>query len=87
MFEDNKKIKIRIMKRIGIILMLIAIVFQLSGQEATREKLNEKQLSAATDTNENTKVVVGKDLISVEDRQRRCQSKNGKQRFEYSRVA
>ena len=43
-------------------------MFRLSGQEVTKEKQNEKQIAVATDTNENTKVVVGKDLICVEDR-------------------
>ena len=55
------------MKKIGIILIISAFVFQLSGQEETKEKQNEKQLAVASDTNENTKVVVGKDLIRVED--------------------
>ncbi len=55
------------MKKIGIIFMVIAIAFQVSGQEKTKEKLYEKQLAVATDTNENTKVVIGKDLFSVED--------------------
>ena len=63
-----KTIKIFIMKKNGLIILLITIVFQLSAQDVTKEKQNEKQIAAVTDTNENTKVVVGKDLISVEDR-------------------
>jgi hypothetical protein len=55
------------MKKIGIILTLIAIMFQLSGQEVKKEKLGETQLAVATDTNDNTKVVIGKDALSVED--------------------
>jgi hypothetical protein len=55
------------MKKIGIILMLIAIVFPLTGQETKKEKLGENQLAAVSDTNENTKVVIGEDLFSVED--------------------
>jgi len=55
------------MKKIGIILTLIAIVFQLSGQEVKKEKLGETQLAVATDTNDNTKVVIGKDIFRVED--------------------
>jgi hypothetical protein len=60
--------RIFIMKKIGLIILLITTMFRLSGQEVTKEKQNEKQIVAVTDTNENTKVVVGKDLISVEDR-------------------
>ena len=55
------------MKKIGIILIFFALAVQLSGQEETKEKQNEKQLAVATDTNENTKVVIGKDFISVDD--------------------
>lgn len=55
------------MKKIGIILVLFATAFKLSGQEETKGNLTEKQLAVARDTNENTKVVIGKDLISVED--------------------
>jgi hypothetical protein len=55
------------MKKIGIILILVAIMFQVYGQEITKEKLSEKQLAVAIDTNENTKVVIGKNLLSVED--------------------
>ena len=55
------------MKKIGIILIFIAIVFQVSGQETTKEKQGENQVAVASDTNENTKVVIGEDLISVED--------------------
>jgi hypothetical protein len=55
------------MKKIGVILTLIAIMFQLSGQEVKKEKLGEAQLAIATDTNDNTRVVIGKDLLSVED--------------------
>jgi hypothetical protein len=55
------------MKKIGIILTFFAIVFQLSGQELTKEKQGENQVAVASDTNENTKVVIGKDLFSVED--------------------
>ena len=47
--------------------MFIAIVFQLSGQETIKEKQGENQVAVASDTNENTKVVIGKDLFSVED--------------------
>jgi hypothetical protein len=55
------------MKKFGLILMLIAIVLSLSGQEITKENIGEKQLTAKPDTNENTKVVIGNDLLSVED--------------------
>jgi hypothetical protein len=55
------------MKKTGIILMLIAIALQVSGQETTKEKIGETQLAVASDTNESTKVVIGKDLIKVEE--------------------
>ena len=47
--------------------MFIAIVFQLSGQETIKERQGENRVAVASDTNENTKVVIGKDLLSVED--------------------
>jgi hypothetical protein len=62
------KYKINKMKKIGIILMFIAIAFQVSGQEATKEKQGENQVVVASDTNENTKVVIGENLLSFEDR-------------------
>lgn len=62
-----KNFKIKIMKKIGIILMLITLAFHLSGQEEAKVSQNEKQVAVASDTNDNAKVVVGKDLLSVED--------------------
>ena len=56
------------MKKIGIILLFTAIMFQISGQETIKEKQSESQSTVASDTNENTKVVIGEDLISIEDR-------------------
>lgn len=61
------KFKINIMKKIGIILMLNAIAFQVSGQELIKERQGENQVTVASDTNENTKVVIGDKLLSVED--------------------
>jgi hypothetical protein len=55
------------MKETGIILIFIVIVFQVSGQAVTKEKLEESQVTVISDTNENTKVVIGEDLISVVD--------------------
>jgi hypothetical protein len=55
------------MKKTGIILMLFAVIVQVSGQEITKEKLEENQVAVASDTNVNTKVVIGKNIISLED--------------------
>ncbi len=55
------------MKKIGIALIFIAMVFQASGQEPVKEKLGENRLAAVSDTNENTKVVIGDNIVSVED--------------------
>jgi len=63
----------------GLIILLITIVFQLSAQDVTKEKQNEKQIAAVTDTNENTKVVVGKRPYQCWGQKRRCQSENWKQ--------
>jgi hypothetical protein len=55
------------MKKIGFVLLLTAIFFQTWGQEAGNEKQGENQLAVAPDTNENTKVVIGDNLLSIED--------------------
>jgi hypothetical protein len=55
------------MKKIVIVLIFIALVFQASGQEPTKEKQQENRLVAVSDTNENTKVVIGENLVTVED--------------------
>jgi hypothetical protein len=65
--SDLKKSKHLRMKKIGIIITLFTFMFQLSGQEPTKEKLGENKSVVASDTNENTKVVIGEDLLSVED--------------------
>jgi hypothetical protein len=55
------------MKKIGFVLLLTAIFFQASGQEAGNEKPGGGQLAVSPDTNENTKVVIGDNLLSIED--------------------
>ncbi|MBA4321349.1 MAG: hypothetical protein C0408_00880 [Odoribacter sp.] len=55
------------MKKIGIILILIALVFHAYGQEALKEKIGETQSTVSKDTNENIKVVIGENLFSIED--------------------
>ena len=47
--------------------MLSAIWLQVSGQETIKENRSENQLAVTPDTNENTKVVIGKNLFSIED--------------------
>jgi hypothetical protein len=55
------------MKKIGIVLIFIALVFQVSGQEPVKEKIDENRSAAVSDTNENTKVIIGENLVAVED--------------------
>jgi hypothetical protein len=55
------------MKKIGIVLIFIALVFQATGQEPTKERIEENRLAAVSDTNENTKVVIGDNIASFED--------------------
>ena len=55
------------MKKIGIVLIFIALVFQVNGQEPAKEKLGENKSALTSDTSENTKVVIGEDLFSVEN--------------------
>ena len=56
-----------IMKKIGIILLLTAIITQGFSQETSAEKKESKRQEAAVDTNEITRVIVGNDLVVVED--------------------
>jgi len=57
------------MKKIGIILLLTAMVFQGFSQEIPEKEMNKEALLAPSDTNENAKVVIGKDLfIAREDK-------------------
>jgi hypothetical protein len=56
------------MKKFGIVLMLTAIILQASSQEIiSKEKQNERQDTNTLNKGEKTKVVIGNDLISVED--------------------
>lgn len=50
------------------VIILSAIIFQVSGQEATKENLEKNQSAVAADTNKNIKVVVGENLASFENR-------------------
>jgi hypothetical protein len=55
------------MKKIGIVLIVIMLGFQVSGQEPVREIQEGNKVSALPDTNESTKVIIGDNLMSVED--------------------
>lgn len=55
------------MKKIGIALIFIALAFQASGQEPVKGKIEENRSAAVSDTNENTKVTIGENLVAVED--------------------
>ena len=57
------------MKKIGIILILTAVILQAFSQEIiSKEKEKEKQDTNALSSTEGTKVVIGNDFISLEDR-------------------
>jgi hypothetical protein len=56
------------MKKIGIIILLTAIIMQCFSQELSSESQDGKKQGTAVNTDENTKVSIGKDLLSVEDR-------------------
>jgi hypothetical protein len=55
------------MKKIGIALIFTALIYQASGQEPVKEKIDENRFAAVPDTNENTKVTIGENLVAVED--------------------
>jgi hypothetical protein len=55
------------MKKIGIIFMLMILITRLSGQEQVKAKAEENKSSVLADTNDNSKVVIGEDLLKVED--------------------
>lgn len=55
------------MKKIVIMLMLTTILLQGFSQEASETKPDEKEMKVLSDTNEKTKVVIGNDLLVVED--------------------
>jgi hypothetical protein len=55
------------MKKIGIFLILTVIWFRSSGQENKNENLVENQNVISSDTNDNPKVVIGNNLLSVEE--------------------
>jgi len=56
-----------VMKKIGITLLLTAILTQGFSQETSAEKKEPVKQETPADTNEVTKVVVGNDLVVVED--------------------
>jgi hypothetical protein len=61
-------IKFNTMKKFGIVLILAAIILQAFSQEViSKEKTKEKQDSSLLMAGEKTKVVIGDNLISVED--------------------
>lgn len=56
------------MKKIGIIILLTAIIMQGFSQKVSAESQNDKKQGTAVNKTENTKVTIGKDLVSVEER-------------------
>jgi hypothetical protein len=55
------------MKKIGIIILLTAIIMQGFSQQLSAESQNRKKQGTAVNANENTKVTIGKDLLSIEE--------------------
>jgi len=55
------------MQKIGIIILLTAIIIQGFSQELSAESQDGKKQGTAVNTDKNTKVSIGKDLLSVED--------------------
>jgi hypothetical protein len=60
-------IKYIAMKRFGIIALLTAFMIQGFSQEASAENKETRKQAAVADTNENAKVVIGKDLLVVKE--------------------
>ncbi|MEI6049472.1 MAG: hypothetical protein WCS03_11285 [Bacteroidota bacterium] len=56
------------MKKIGIIILLTAIITQGFSQELSAEGQDSKKQGTAVNKDDNTKVSIGKDLLSVEER-------------------
>jgi hypothetical protein len=54
------------MKKIGTILLMLMIVFKLSALGQVKET-NKNQTTVASDTNDNTKVIIGDDLLKIEN--------------------
>jgi hypothetical protein len=55
------------MKKFGVILLFTTIIFQGFSQESSAESNTVKHQMNVSDTNEITRVIIGKDIISVED--------------------
>jgi hypothetical protein len=55
------------MKKIGIIILLSAIIMNGFSQKVSAETQNEKKQDSSINKVENTKVIVGKDLIKIEE--------------------
>ena len=60
-------LKRTVMKKIGIILLLTAVITQGFSQESSAEKKEPVNQEAVKDTNEITRVIVGNDLVVVEN--------------------
>lgn len=56
------------MKKIGIIILLLATIMQGFSQKVSAESQNKKKQGIDVNKTENTKVTIGKDLVSVEER-------------------
>lgn len=65
MLTEKKK---ETMKRIVILLMLTAFISSSFAQEAVEGTREENQLLTAADTNENLRIIIGKNLFHLEDR-------------------
>jgi hypothetical protein len=70
------------MKKTGLILVLTSILLRLSGQENKNETLVEKQLAVVSDTNDNTKIVVGNNFLSVENSKEAVKVRLGNRRLD-----
>jgi hypothetical protein len=55
------------MKRVGIIILLTSLMFQVLSQEISAGNRAEDTIIAIADTNDNTKVVIGQNLFTMED--------------------
>lgn len=65
------------MKRIGIILIITAVISQAFTQESIEKKQEKNQLLTAADTNENLRVIIGKDIFRLEDKDSAMQIRVG----------
>jgi len=65
--KTNNKLIFNVMKKIGIIIMLTAIIFQGFSQKLSAESQSDSKQEPTVKADDNTKVTIGKDLIEVEE--------------------